>query len=94
MKVRVNFQTPDVKIDRIFEGRDAQAVVAAMQKALAAEMNFAMRLLIAAMSPLQFAQETVNRYNAAMKRSAPRPSSCEEFIRLAQAEGIATVLEP
>jgi hypothetical protein len=93
VKVRVTYKTPDISVDEVFQGPDCEAVVAAMQKAVAGRLNFALRLFVNAMSPTAFAQEVVSRYNAAMKKSVPRPASCEEFVRLGVEEGIVTVLE-
>jgi hypothetical protein len=93
VKVRVTYKTPDISVDEVFRGDDAEVVVRAMQKAVAGRLNFALRLFVNAMSPTAFAQEVVSRYNSATKKSVPRPSSCEEFIRLGVDEGIVTVLD-
>jgi hypothetical protein len=81
-------------VDEIFSGQTPEEVVAAMQKAVAARVNFAIRLLVNAMSPLQFAQEVVKRYNDALGRNVPTPQSCAEFLRLGETEGIAQIVEP
>ena len=93
MKVRVAHRTPQMNIDEVFAGPTSEAVVLAMQKAVASKVNFALRLFVNAMSPLQFAQEVVKRYNEASGKNVPPPRSCDEFIQLGEAEGIATVLE-
>lgn len=94
MKVRVNYKSKQMSVDEVFTGETEEAVVAAMQKAVAAKVNFAVRLFVNTMSPLQFAQEVVKRYNEAADKEVPSPRSCKEFIELGQAEGIATVIEP
>jgi hypothetical protein len=93
MKVRVVYQTPDIAVDDIFSGRDADAVVTAMKQAVAGRAGFALRLIINMMSPLAFAQEVVRRYNEATKRDVPWPKSCAEFLQLGEAEGIVKILE-
>lgn len=93
MKVRVSYHTPDMQVDETFSGDTPEAVVAAMQRTIAARLNFALRLLVNAMSPAQFAQEVVARYNEATRRSIPRPQSCAEFLRLAEAEGVVKILD-
>lgn len=93
MKVRVVYQTPQVRVDEIFTGKDAETVVGAMQKAVAAKLNFAMRLLVNSMSPLGFAQEVVKRYNEETKKSLPLPQSCLHFLQQGEQEGIVIFLE-
>jgi hypothetical protein len=94
MKVRVNVQTPQMTLDEVFSGADAEAVVRAMQKSAAGRLSFLLRAFVNAMSPLQFAQEVVRRYNEAMKKDIPAPTSCQEFLERGQTEGIAQILEP
>lgn len=93
MKVRIQYKTPDLAVDETFSGRDAEAVVAAMKQKVASELNFALRMVVSAMTPLAFAQEVVKRYNDALKKALPRPQSCAEFLRQGEAEGIVTVVE-
>ena len=94
MKVRVTYKTPDISVDEVFSGEDAEDVVSGMQKAVAARLSLLLRVFVNGMSPTAFAQEVVSRYNAATKKSLSKPSSCEEFIRLGTEEGIVTVIEP
>ena len=94
MKVNVKASIGNNHIDQDFEGKTADEVVSAMQKAAAAKAGFAIRLFINSMSPLSFAQEVVKRYNQETRKSMPIPSSCDEFIEQGQTEGIVTILEP
>ncbi len=93
MKVRVQTETPQSPIDEVFTEPTADAVVSAMQKAVASRLGFAMRLFVNAMSPLTFAQEVVKRYNQETKKSIQLPNSCEEFLKMGEQEGIVTVLD-
>ena len=93
MKVRVKTVTPEGPIDEVFAGPTAEAVVAAMQKAVASRLGFAMRFFVNSMSPSSFAQEVVKRYNQETRKSIPIPKSCDEFLKLGEQEGIVTVLE-
>ena len=94
MKVRITQTTPQMTVDEVFTGTTAEDVVRAMQKEVASRVNFALRLMVNALSPLQFAQEVVKRYNDATKKSVPIPRSCQEFIDVGIGEGIVTILEP
>jgi hypothetical protein len=93
MKVRVTYRSPQMSVDEVFVGDTPDAVVSGMQKAVAAKVNFAVRILVNSLSPLQFAQEVVKRYNEASGKSVPPPRSCAEFLQLGEVEGLATVLE-
>jgi len=94
MKVRVIVNSPDMKVDEVFTGENPEAVVSAMKKAVAARLSFLMRPFVNAMSPLQFSQEVVRRYNDANKKSLPPPQSCDEFLKMGEKEGTAVILEP
>jgi hypothetical protein len=93
MKVRVNYSSKQMIVDEVFTGSDADEVVAAMKRAVAGKVNFAIRILVNSLSPLQFAQEVVRRYNEATGKTVPAPRSCEEFLEFGQTEGIASILE-
>ena len=94
MKVRVSYRASGISLDEVFSGTTPEAVVSAMQRRVASQVGFAVRLFVNAISPLQFAHEVVKRYNEASGKNVPPPQSCAEFIELGEAEGIATVLEP
>ena len=93
MKVKVRYDAPGMEVDETFSGATAEEVVSAMKRRVAAEAGFAVRLMVGSMSPLGFVQEVVRRYNRQKGRSLPIPSTCEQFLKLAEAEGIARVLE-
>lgn len=82
-----------MNVDEVFTGDTADAVVKAMQKAVAARLNFLMKPIALGMSPTQFTQEVVSRYNSGTGRSVTKPKSAEEFLTLGQAEGIVTFLD-
>jgi hypothetical protein len=91
MRVRIRFQQDKVNINEVFDGATAEEIVGKMKERVRKELPFALRLLVGGMSNLMFAQETVKRYNEAQKKSLPPPRSCEEFLKMAQAEGLATL---
>lgn len=93
MKVRVHYSAEQMQVDEIFEGTNAEAIVRKMQQTVAGKLNFAMRLMVNAMSPTQFAQEVVKRYNGATRKNVAIPQNCDEFLTFGQAEGIVTFLE-
>ena len=94
MKVRITYSDQQVDIDQEFSGATADAVVGAMQKEVAGKLGFAIRLFVNTLSPTQFAQEVVRRYNQTTSSSLPVPGSCLEFIRLGEREGIVKVTQP
>jgi hypothetical protein len=93
MKVRVKYQADQVSVDEFFSGKNAEEIVRQMQSKVASKVNFVMRIAVHALSPLQFAQEAVRRYNDASKKNLPIPQTCDEFLKLGQNEGIVTIFE-
>lgn len=93
MKLHVQFDTKEFRVDEVVEGATAEAVVAAMQKRVAGELGFLAGAFVRSMTPLAFAQEATRRYNTAMKENAPTPQSCDEFVRYGVEKGFATVLD-
>lgn len=82
-----------MKVDEVVSGDTAEAVVAAMQKRVAAEAGFIVGAVVKRMTPLMFAQEATRRYNAALKDNAPIPQTCDEFIQTGVTKGFATPVE-
>jgi len=93
MKVRVKQKNDQFEIDEVFTGATAEDIVKQMKNEVASKLNFLLRPLVNGMSPLAFAQEVVSRYNDHAKKNLRKPQSCEEFIELGEAEGIATIIE-
>ncbi len=93
MKVRVTYDTPQMKVNEVFSGDTAEAVVNEMKKTVASHLNFALRLAIGAMGPAQFAQEVVKKYNDATGKRVPLPTTCSEFLEAGAREGIVTFLD-
>jgi hypothetical protein len=93
MKVRVKYDAPQMSVNEEFNGESADAIVRQMQQTVASKLNFLMKPFVLGMSPTQFGQEVVSRYNSATGRSVPRPLSAQEFLTLGQAEGIVTFLD-
>ena len=57
MRIRVRYSTPDITLDEVFTGADADAVVSAMQSEAANRANFMVRMLVRSLTPLGFAQQ-------------------------------------
>lgn len=93
MRVRVKYSAPQMSVDEVFVGTTADEVVRAMQQAVAGRLNFLMKPFVLGMSPTQFAQEVVSRYNDGTGKSVAKPQSAQEFLTLGQAEGIVTFLD-
>ena len=92
VKLHVQFQTKDLKVDEVVRGDTPEAVVAAMQKRVAQELGFLAGTVVRSMSPLAFAQEVTKRYNSAMGDNAPAPQSCEQFLKYGIEKKFATEL--
>lgn len=93
MKVRITQKTPQFSVDETFTGNTADDIVRAMKDTVAARVNFMLRPFVTAMTPLQFAQEVVRRYNDATHKSISAPQSCAEFLDQGEREGIVTFLD-
>ena len=91
MKIHVTIDQPQINVDEIFTGDNATDVVRAMKARVTRELPFALRLVAGAMSEQMFAQEVVRRYNDTSKQNLPIPTTCEEFLKLAQEQGFATL---
>jgi hypothetical protein len=94
MTVRVTYSTSEITFDQVFSGATPDAVVAAMQKEVASQLSFVLRLFVNAMTPTQFAQEVMRRYNESTNAGLHTPQNCLEFIRIGEQQGIVTVLQP
>ncbi len=92
VKLHVHFQTGDIKVDEIVQGATSEQIVSQMQARVAQEAGFLIGAVVKRMTPLQFAQESIRRYNTAAKDSAPIPQSCDEFLKLGVEKNFATVL--
>jgi hypothetical protein len=93
VKLRVTVAAGEIKVDEIVEGATAEAIVTKIQQRVAQEAGFIVGGFIRRMTPLQFAQEATKRYNAAANDTAPLPATCDDFVKLGQEKGFATLLE-
>ena len=93
VKLHVQFEAGDIKVNEVVAGSTAEAVVAAMQQRVAKELGFLKGTVVRAMSPLSFAQEATRRYNSALKANAPIPATCQEFLDYGVRSGFATWVE-
>ena len=91
MKVHVNVSLEGMSVNEVFEGSTADEIVGKMKDRVARELNFMMKMAVNAMSNVMFAHEVVRRYNDFKKLNLPLPASCQEFITLAQQQGLATM---
>jgi hypothetical protein len=91
MKVHVSVALEGMAVNESFEGVTAEEIVGKMKARVARELGFALKFAVNAMSSLMFAQEVVRRYNDSKKLNLPLPASCQEFLSLAQQQGLATI---
>lgn len=92
MQVHVKISQDHIRVDETFSGATAEKIVEKCKARVLPDTPFFMRPIIAALSPLQFAQEVVKRFNYTRGQNLPVPQSCEEFLRTAEQEGFATFL--
>ena len=81
MKVRVNLEIADRKVDEIVTGRDADDVLAQAKARVEKELGWK-GFFLKAMSPMGFAQEVVRRYNAGSGSQYAIPKTADEFLKL------------
>lgn len=92
MKVRVNVSIEGHDIDEIIEAADIEALVLAARDRVARELGWK-GLLLKTLTPLQFAQEAVKRYNESFSKNQPLPQSLDEFLEFGRATGKLTVIQ-
>jgi hypothetical protein len=81
MKVRVNLEIAQRKIDEVVTGRDADDILAQAKARVERELGWK-GIFLKAMTPLGFAQEVVRRYNAGTGSQYAIPQSAGEFLKL------------
>lgn len=91
MRVNVNVSLEGMSVNEVFNGASADDIVGKMKSRVASELSFPMKLAVNGMGNLMFVQEVVRRYNTVKKLNLPLPTSCQEFLTLAQQQGLATV---
>lgn len=89
--IRLHFHVQHtlVKFSEIVSGRNAEEVVSNLKVLAVNQLKFPIKLHIMRMTPLEFAQEIVNRYNLAEHKNLPQPRTCLEFLNQAVAIGYA-----
>ena len=92
MKVRIQLDIEEKHIDEVVEAPDAEGVLRTVQDKVAKALGWK-GLLIRALTPLQFAQEAVKRYNEAKVKNHPLPTNVDEFVEFGKAIGYLTVIE-
>ena len=91
MNVHVNVSLEGLSVNETFEGSTADEIVGKMKARVARELSFPMKMAVNAMGNLMFVQEVVRRYNDVKKLALPLPKSSDEFLTLAQEQGLATL---
>ncbi len=91
LRVHFHIKHPAVQFDEVIIGTDADDVVAKLKDRVVSELKFPIKLAAMRLTPLEFAQEIVSKYNQEERQALPRPNSCREFLHLVQAIGYATV---
>jgi len=93
LRVHFHIKHPAVQFDAVITGSDADDVVAKLKDRIVGELKFPVKLYAMRLTPIEFAQEIVSKYNQEEHQTLPRPNSCREFLHLVQAIGYATVDE-
>ncbi len=95
MKVHIHVTHPQMKVDEVIQGKNADEIVSATKSKIAEKAPFAIKLALRGMSNQMFMQELVKRYNSEAKppKPLPIPSSAAEFLKIATQMGVATILE-
>lgn len=95
MKVHIHVNHPQMKVDEVMQGKNADEIVNVTKSKIADKAPFAIKLALKGMSAQMFMQELVKRYNSEAKPPTPLPipSSADEFLKIAVQMGVATILE-
>ena len=91
MTARVRLQINGKEIDRTYNGDSSDDIVTSMQKDVAAESPWIIRVALNRMSPIQFAREAVKKYNASCKTDHRSPNTCDEFLETGVSMGIVFI---
>ena len=92
MKVRVKVSFEGNSIDETVEAVSLEALLITVRDRVARELGWK-GLLLKTLSPLQFAQESVKRYNEAFCKNQPIPKTLEDFLEFGKSIGTLTVIE-
>lgn len=78
-------------VDETVVGASADDILSQVKARVAKEMGWK-GLFVSAMSPLQFAQEGVRRFNSSTNSTYALPQTADEFVQLGTDLGYLTVL--
>jgi hypothetical protein len=92
MKVHVKLSIEGNTIDEVIEAPSADALLLMARDRVAKALGWK-GMFLKALTPVQFAQEAVKRYNAAYGKSEPLPQSADDFVAFGKSTGNLTVLE-
>ncbi len=94
MKIHLQLQLMNQKIEETIVGQDAAAILHMVKQETGKRVPFFLRGMVNNMSDLGFAAEAVRRANQSNGRQDPAPASAQEFLNWAVARGWVQVLEP
>ena len=92
MKVRVQLTLEGHSFDEVINADSPDTLMLAIRDRVAKEIGWK-GLLLRTMTPLQFSQEAVRRYNEAHVKNEPQPQSVEDFVKFGERTGYLTVLD-
>lgn len=94
MKIHLQLQLMNQKIEETIEGQDAAALLHMVKQETGKRVPFFLRGIVNGMTDMGFAQEAVRRANQANGRKDPSPASAQDFLDWAVERGWAQVVEP
>ncbi|MDR3707633.1 MAG: hypothetical protein P4L33_04990 [Capsulimonadaceae bacterium] len=92
MKVRILLVLEDRTIDETVEAPTVDEVLTNLRDCVARQLGWK-GVFLKALTPLQFAQEAVRKYNEAQVKNEPLPQTFDEFLKFGEKTGYLTVLE-
>jgi len=91
VKIQVDLDIAGRKFREVVTGQNAGELLVHAKARVAKELGWK-GLVVSAMSPIGFAQETVRQYNDAFGTKYALPNSAEEFMTFGESTGYVTVL--
>jgi hypothetical protein len=93
MKIRVKFSISDRNVDEVVSAPDSDSLLAFAKERVTKELGWK-GMFLRPLSPLQFAQLVVSKYNENFGTDFATPTNGDDFIKFGLATGNVELIEP